>query len=79
MHKIRSSNEEAATAGDSDILLLGPAIRQQVFANGNEALEPAEPVLSPITKVAEMDRLMNDLESPFWASNLFDVAMVFGI
>ena len=77
MHKIQSSTEEVATARDADILPLGPGIRQQVLANGYEALGSAEAVLSPIPKLAEMDRMMNDLESPFWASNLFDVAMVF--
>ena len=77
MYKIRSSTEEAATARDADILPHGPAIRQQVSANGYEALESDEAVLSPIPKLAEMDRMMNNLESPFWASNLFDVAMVF--
>lgn len=77
MHKMRSSTEEAATARDADILPLGPAIRQQIFANGYDVLESADAVLSPIPELAEMDRMMNDLESPFWASNLLDVAMVF--
>ena len=77
MYRIRSSTEEAATARNADILPHGPAIRQQVSTNGYEALESDEAVLSPIPKLAEMDRMMNNLESPFWASNLFDVAMVF--
>ncbi len=79
MHKIRSSTGEAATATDADILPPGQAIRQQVFANGYEVPESAEAVLSPIPKFAEMDGMMNDLESPFSASNLFDAAMVLGI
>ena len=73
IHKIRSSTEGATTATDADILPLGPATRQQVFANGYEAVESAEDILSTIPKLAEMDRMMNDLESPFCASNLFDV------
>ena len=72
MHRIRSSTEEAASARDADILPLGP---EQVFANGNEALASAEVVPSPVLKLADIDRMMNDLESPLWASNLFDVAM----
>lgn len=76
MQKIQSSTEGAATARDVDALPLGPAIGQQVSANRYEALESAEAVPSPVPKLAEMDRMMDDLESPFWASNLFDVAMV---
>ena len=79
MHKIRSSTGEAATARDTDVLPLGPVLRQQVSANGYEALESAEAVLSPIPKFAEMDRMMNDLESPFSASNMFDMATVLGM
>ena len=76
IHKIRSSTEEAAITRDGDILPLGPAIRQQVSANGYESLDSAKAVLSPLPKFADMDRMMNDLESPFGASNLFDVAML---
>ena len=76
MHRIQSSTEEAAATRDADIVPLGP---EQVFANGDEALAFAEAILSLAPKLAEMDRMMNDLESPFWASNLFGVAIVLEI
>ena len=78
IHKIRSSTEEAATVRDADVLPLGPDIRQQVFANAYEPVESAECILSPRPKFAEMDKMMNDLESPFCASNLFDIGIDFG-
>lgn len=71
-HEIRLSTEEAATAINTDALPLEPAIRPQVFTNGYEAQDPA---VAPMTKFAEMDGMMNDLENPFWVSNLFDIAM----
>ena len=79
MHKIRSSTGESAAARDTDILPLGPAIRQQVFTNGYEASNSAEGVLSPIPKFAEIDEMMNELKTPFWAFNLFDMAMILEI
>ena len=79
IHKIRLSTEEAATARDADILPPGPGTRQQIFANSDEAVESAEDTLSSRPKLAEMDKMMNNLESPFCASNLFDVAIDFRI
>ena len=73
MQKIRWSTEESVTDRDADILPLGSPIRQQVSTNGYEAQDPA---VAPTPKFAEMDGMMNDLENPFWVSNLFDMAMV---
>ena len=72
-HKIRLSTDETAIARDTDTLPLWPDIRQQISTNGYEAQDFAVPATS---KFAEMDGMMNDLENPFWMSNLFDMAMV---
>lgn len=76
MHKIRSSAEGAVTARITDNLPLSSAIRQQVSANGGGALESAEIVPSEVCKFAEMEGMMNDLECPFWATNMFEMVMV---
>ena len=72
-HKIRLSTGETTTARDTGTLPLGPDIRPQVSTNGYEAQESA---VAPIPDFAEMDRMMNDLEKPFWVSDLFNMCML---
>ena len=73
-YRIRSSTEGAAIARATRVLPLGSAIRQQMSANGGGALESAETALSEVC--AKMDEMMNDFESPFWATNMFDIFRV---
>ena len=70
--RIRLSPEEVATAKDTDVLPLGPAMRPQVATNGYEAQNSA---VAATAKFWEMDRMMNDFENSFWVSKLFDMGM----
>ena len=64
-HRIQLSPEEVPTAKDTDAL-------PRVSANGYEAQDSAR---APIPEFAEMDRMMNDFERPFWVFDLFDSVM----
>ena len=70
--RIRLSPEEVATAKDTDVLPLGPAMRPQVATNGYEAQNSA---VAATAEFWEMDRMMNDFENSFWVSKLFDMGM----